>query len=166
MIEPSGLSARDAVRRLTESDAGAVLAICRENPQFYQYCQARPTREQVLSDMRITPPGIDASRKYFVGFYEGRTLVAVMDIVDGYPADDIAYIGFFMMDAHWQGRGIGTAIVQDALKYLKSTGKTAVRLGIDKGNPQSTHFWEKNGFTVIRETDKRGWPFLEAERRL
>lgn len=41
------------------------------------------------------------------------------------------------------------------MDYLRSIGKTAVRLAIDKGNPQSTHFWTKNGFEVIAEADVR-----------
>ena len=28
------------------------------------------------------------------------------------------------------------------------------------------HFWRKNGFEVIREVDREGWPVLEAERAL
>lgn len=76
MLEISGLSDRFTVRRLTEADAGAVLALCRENGQFYQYCKARPTLAQVLSDMRVAPPGVDRSCKHYVGFYEGPELVS------------------------------------------------------------------------------------------
>ncbi|MBR2696976.1 MAG: GNAT family N-acetyltransferase [Clostridia bacterium] len=143
MLEISGLSDRFTVRRLTEADAGAVLALCRENGQFYQYCKARPTLAQVLSDMRVAPPGVDRSCKHYVGFYEGPELVAVMDIIDGYPAPEIAYIGFFMMNRRCQGRQIGSGIVRGAEAYLKSTGKRAVRLAIDRENPQSTHFWQR-----------------------
>ena len=166
MMEISRLSDRFTVRRLTEADAGAVLALCRENGQFYRYCKARPILAQVLSDMRVAPPGVDRSRKHYVGFYDGPELVAVMDIVDGYPTPEIAYIGFFMMNRRWQGRQIGSGIVREVEAYLKNIGKRAVRLAIDRDNPQSTHFWRKNGFEVIREVDREGWPVLEAERAL
>ena len=101
-----------------------------------------------------------------MGFYEGPELVAVMDIIDGYPAPEIAYIGFFMMNRRRQGRQIGSGIVREAETYLKATGKRAVRLAIDRENPQSTHFWRKNGYAVIREVDREGWPVLEAEHVL
>ena len=61
MLEISKLSDRFMVRGLTEADA--VLALCRENGQFYRYCKARPTMAQVLSDMRVAPPGVDRSRR-------------------------------------------------------------------------------------------------------
>ena len=34
---------------------------------------------------------------------------------------------------------------------------------IDKANPQSNHFWKKNGFEVIREVPRDEWTILEAE---
>ena len=34
---------------------------------------------------------------------------------------------------------------------LKSSGYKEIRLGVDKGNPQSYSFWTKNKFTPIRE---------------
>ena len=116
--------------------------------------------------MTITPPGIDPSDKYFVGFFEGADLVAVMDLIDGYPGKETAYIGLFMMNREYQGKQIGSAIVGEVEDYLKAIGKTAIRLAIDKGNPQSTHFWKKNGFKVITEADVDGWTKLVAEKSL
>ena len=71
-----------------------------------------------------------------------------------------------MMNRDFQGQGIGSAIIQEAASYLKTTGKTTIRLAIEKGNPQSTHFWVKNGFTVIKEVDRNGWTALLAEKKL
>ena len=68
------------------------------------------------------------SDKYYVGFYEDKTLVAVMDLIDGYPNADTAYIGFFMMDPTYQGKQIGTAIISEVTDYLRSIGKTAVQI--------------------------------------
>ena len=143
MIDIARLSSQYEVRVLGEADAEEILRLCAANTLYYDYCEAQPTREQVLTDLRVTPPGKDRSDKYYLGFYRGGTLMAVLDLIDGYPAPEIAFLGFFMM-----------------------MGKAAVRLGIDKGNPQSAHFWQKNGFTVIRELDRPGGTVLVAERKL
>ena len=166
MIEISKLSTRYEVRRLNDSDADEILKLCKGNSLFYKYCQAEATKEQVLNDLHITPPGIDMEHKYYIGFYQNDELVAVMDLIDGYPEPDIAVIGFFMMNIAFQGKQTGTAIISEAAEYLKSIGKTAIRLAIDKGNPQSTHFWKKNGFAVIDEVDRDGWTVLVAEKCL
>lgn len=79
---------------------------------------------------------------------------------------DTAFIGFFMMNKSLQGRGVGTALVSEVLAYLTALGFAAVRLGIDKENPQSNHFWRKNGFTVLKEVPQARGVILLAERRL
>ena len=89
-----------------------------------------------------------------------------MDLIDGYPKPEIAYIGFFMVNQAYQGKQIGTTIIDEVVAYLRTIGKTAVRLAIDKGNPQSTHFWKKNGYEIIYEADVNGWKKLVAERLL
>ena len=71
-----------------------------------------------------------------------------------------------MMNRTYQGKNVGTAIIDEVIDYLKNTGKTSVRLAIDKGNPQSTHFWKKNGFEMISEAEVNGWTKLAAERKL
>ena len=166
MIDIVKLSSRYQVRALTDADLDAVTELCRQNTLFYQYTEARPTAEQLRRDMKLTPPGVELSSKYFIGFFDGQDLVAVMDLIDGYPGPETAYIGFFMMDRQYQGKQIGSAIIEEAADCLGRTGKTAIRLAIDKGNPQSTHFWQKNGFHVISEADVNGWTKLVAERTL
>ena len=166
MIDISKLSKSYSVRGLEESDVEMLVEICKQNTTFYEYTEAHPTEENILDDMKATPPGIDMSDKYYFGFFNGQELVAIMDLIDGYPKPEIAYIGFFMMNIQYQGRMVGSAIVGEVVGYLQSVGKTAVRLAIDKGNPQSTHFWEKNGFKVISEDDMNGWTKLVAERKI
>ena len=166
MMDITRLSSHYDIRVLDDSDVEEILRLYRQNLLFYEYTEAQPTREQLLYDMTITPPGITQKDKYFIGFFENRTLVAVMDLVDGYPTPEIIFIGFFMMNPDYQGKQIGTAIIGETVDYLRTVGKTAIRLAIDKGNPQSTHFWKKNGFEVISEAEVNGWTKLVAEREL
>ena len=166
MIDISMLSNLYSVRRLDDSDADDILEFCRKNTLYYQYCGAEISKDQVLNDLHITPPGVDIADKYYVGFFDGEEMAAVLDLIDGYPEPDIGYIGFFMMNAALQGKQIGSAIIQDVCSYLKQIGKTAVRLGIAKDNPQANHFWKKNGFTVIREVERDGWTILAAGKKL
>lgn len=166
MIEISKINKHYTARVLKECDVEIILELCRNNPLFYEYTEAKPTKEQILDDMKATPPGIGISDKYFFGLFEREELVAVMDLVDGYPDQGTSYIGFFMMNPDYQGKHVGTAIIHEVAEYLRTIGKTAVRLAIDKGNPQSTHFWKKNGFEILFEVDVNGWTKLVAEKNL
>lgn len=78
MIDISKLSSQYRVRRLDDSDADEVLSFCQKNTLYYQYCGAEITKEQVLNDLHITPPGIEISDKYYVGFFNGEEMVAIL----------------------------------------------------------------------------------------
>lgn len=165
-LDLTKLSSKYQVRRLTKEDIPMIYEVCLKNQQYYEYCGKQPTVERIESDLRIAPPGIDISDKYYIGFFEDDTLVAVMDLIDGYPDEESAFIGFFMMNMDFQGKGIGSLIVSEAFAYLKNKGFAVVGLGIDKDNPQSNHFWKKNGFSVIKECPQEEGVILLAEKSL
>ena len=166
MIDISKLSDPYDVRRMDDSDADGILDFCRKNTLYYHYCKAEPSIAQIINDLHITPPGVELSDKYYLGFFRNRELMALLDLIDGYPKTDMAYIGFFMMNAAFQGNQIGTGIIQDVCTYLKQIGKTAIRLAIAEDNPQANHFWQKNGFLVIDKAPMDGWTALVAEKTL
>ena len=166
MFDLSKFSTQYNVRYMSDSDADEILAFCLQNEQYYRYCGKQPSRELILRDLHITPPNTPAEAKYYVGYYEENNLVAVMDLIDGYPDNETAFIGFFMMSRPLQGRQIGTYIIQELCLYLKKTGMERVLLGIDKENPQSNHFWAKNGFSVIKEVEQEEGTILLSEKSL
>ena len=146
VMEPEELSAEFDVEAITEEDISSVLHLCVGNPQYYEFCPPMVTRESLLSDMKALPRGQSPDDKYFVGYWEGDDLVAVMDLILHYPDAESAYIGFFMMDAARQGRGIGSALMDELSVRLKAKGFEYLRLAYAKGNAQSEAFWHKNGF--------------------
>ena len=166
MININELSKSYFVRKLKEDDIDLLLELCNGNTLFYKYTNAKPEIDVLIQDMKRTPNGVSIDDKYFIGFFNEDELVCVMDLIDGYPNDDIVYIGFFMMNIKYQGKGIGSKIISDVIDYFKKTKKEAIRLAIDDGNPQSNHFWKKNGFIVIYEVNLDGWIKRVAERKL
>ena len=165
-IEIRKLSKKYDVRKLNEDDVEMIYTFCKSNTQYYEYCGKELSIELIEQDLKITPPGILIEQKYYIGFFENEKLVAIMDLEDGYPSSDYVYIGFFMMNRELQGIGIGSEIVSDVLHYVKEKGFTKCQLGIDKENPQSNHFWRKNGFEVIREVTQEEGTILVAEKQL
>ena len=165
-IEIDKLSKRYDVRKLNLDDVEMIYTFCKSNTQYYEYCGKELSIELIERDLKITPPGIPMEQKYYIGFFENSKLVAIMDLIDGYPNIDYAYIGFFMMNCEVQGGGIGSKIISEAFEYLRERGFRKCQLGIDKGNPQSNHFWRKNGFEVIREVVQEEGSILVAERQL
>ena len=101
------------------------------------------------------------------GFFDGDRLIAVLDLILGYPDESAAFVGFFMTDASIQNRGIGSSIIGELCRTLKEAGYREARLGWVKGNPQSARFWRRNGFRetgASYETD--GYTVVIARRDL
>ena len=145
------LSRRFLVRELCEEDVDAVYALCAGNPQFYRYHPPFVTRESIREDMRALPPGTTLEAKAFLGFFDSKELVAVLDLISGYPDARTAFIGLFIVDASRQGQGLGSEIIRECAECLRLAGYAKIRLAIDKGNPQSEAFWTKNRFVKTGE---------------
>lgn len=146
------LSKKYKCRRLNDTDIDAIYALCVRNSLYYEYCPPDVTKESIAKDMLALPPNVDPGQKYYMGFFAEDRLVAVLDLIDDYPQQDIAYIGFFMVDVAFQHSGIGSEIISTVSEYLCSNGYSSIRLAWVKGNPQAEHFWKKNGFMPIKET--------------
>ena len=43
-----------------------------------------------------------------------------MDLIIAYPDANMAFIGLFMMDSDYQGKGIGSLIINQCSHYLKN----------------------------------------------
>ena len=123
----------------------------RENHLYYQYCSPYVTRKSIESDMSALPDNVDFKDKYYVGYFKDGKLIAILDLIDGYPKKDIVFIGFFMVDSTIQKSGMGSAIVKELIDYLTTLEYEEVRLGWINGNPQAEHFWIKNGFCPIKK---------------
>ena len=145
------LSNRYTIRNLLPQDAEMIYEVLKKNTIFYEYHPPMVTVESILEDMEALPPNKGYRDKHYIGFFGEDALVAVMDLIEHYPQPGTALLGFFAMNADLQGQGIGTEIISDSIAYLAQVGFQKVRLGIDKGNPQSKSFWLKNGFTFTGE---------------
>lgn len=163
----SGFSSQFRVRRLTPDDLPLVYSLSAGNPQFYRYCPPAVTRESILQDMRALPPEKTLEDKFYLGFFQEESLIAVMDLIFGYPDRHTAFLGLFMVRRESQGQGIGSAIIRECFDFAKRRGMLKIRLAFAKGNPQSEGFWKKNRFEETGiETDKGTYTAVVLQKRL
>lgn len=88
------------VRKLQKNDIDQIYGLCSKNHLYYQYCPPYVTRKSIESDMMTLPDNIDIKDKYYVGYFKNEKLIAVLDLIDGYPKKDIVFIGFLMIDIY------------------------------------------------------------------
>ena len=164
--ELSGIVAQ--VRKLFHSDLPALLSLCLGNPQYYAFLGEEPTMDALAAEMAELPSGCSPDQKSYLGFFDaGGDLIAVLDLVRGYPAERCAFIGFFMVDASRQGTGVGSLLITRLLDRLHGEGVSRVRLAYVEGNEQSRHFWRKCGFVEAgAPIDQGEYKVVPMERSL
>ena len=105
------LSRKYAVRKLNINDVDIIYDMSCKNEIFYKYHPPFVTKESIIEDMEALPPHKNYEDKYYIGFFENDSLVANMDLILGYPTDEIAFIGLLMTNVLYQNKGVGSNIV-------------------------------------------------------
>lgn len=167
MLKIKNLSTNYQVRKLTTSDVNRAFELVQSNPTYFAYCPPQATRHSILEDMKVVPANKSLDNKYYLGFFDDTKLIAILDLIMGYPDDESAWIGFFMVDATSQGKGIGSDIINDISDGIKVAGFKRIELAYAKGNSQSERFLLKNGFIKDgREVAVPGYTVVVMEKKL
>lgn len=162
------LSSEFAVRRITEAEISEVYRLCRENRRYYRNLKTKPTLRGLTEVISEVPEGTAPEAKHFVGFYDGKgRLTAILDLITGYPEDDDAFIGWFMVDANMQGQGIGSQIFADVRAAMSGQGFDFLSVGVSKENSDAIDFWQKQGFAFSgKELEWNGRNVILMERSI
>ena len=90
-----------SVRKLqpVNADIEKIYAMASQNTLYYQYHPPFVTWQSILNDMSALPPGKTMADKFYIGFFNGAALAAVVDMILAYPDETTGYIGFFMVDS-------------------------------------------------------------------
>lgn len=167
MLDIKKLSTSYQVKKLSTSDANKAFALVQSNPIYFAYCPPQATRHSIIEDMTVVPANKSLDDKYYLGFFDGNELVAILDLITNYPDENSAWIGFFMVDAKYQKKGIGSSIIQNVVTGVKQAGLKRIELAYAKGNAQSEKFLLKNGFVKDgREIPVPGYTVVVMEQQL
>lgn len=105
------------VRRLTEEDGDEIFGLQRKHAACHaMYTTREIDMDYVLGDLTSVPDGRSLADKFYLGVYDGDRLVAIVDVVLGFPLPKTAWLGMIMVDAGFTGQGIGGRILE-ALKH-------------------------------------------------
>ena len=145
-LDFQAFSTHFSVRRITEADIADVYVLARMNHRYYRQLGTRPSIAGLTEIITNVPSDAGSVGKYFVGFFEDDDLVAVMDIITGYPDATSAFIGWFMVDVNRQGLGIGSSILADVRAACSAQGITRFVLRCPEPNTEAMQFWTAQGF--------------------
>lgn len=153
-------------RKLTKSDTDIIYDLLKKNIIYYKYAPPFVTKESIIEDLYVLPPNKTIEDKYYIGYFDEDKLIAVMDLIDHYKTYEEVYIGFFMTDVSVQKNGIGSKIIDNLSKYLKSNNYKSIELAYIFQNKQAEHFWKKNNFVDIKTVPYKNTKVNVAKRIL
>ncbi len=138
------------IKKIEEADYQALHALHLSNAAYNAYFDKQPiSLERCIEGTKALPPNTSYEQKFYIGFYQNKQLVAVLDYVVGYPKDKVVWIGLLMIDANYQQQGIARKIVQHFSKAADSSGYQSIQLGVIAKNSSALAFWQKMGFIEI-----------------
>lgn len=140
------LSSDFQAKRIKEEDISDVYNLYRSNVKYYRSNNERPSKKRLTEVISEVPDGADPSQKYFIGFYEDDDLIAILDLITGYPEKDDAFIGWFMVKAEMHRQGIGSQLLADIRATLKAQGYDKISLKCSKESEETFSFWQNQGF--------------------
>ena len=156
-LDIESLSSEYKVKRITRSDISDVYDLAKANTKYYSYMNTEPSPDSLTEVISEVPDGAGETDKFFVGFYDkDDKLTAVMDLITGYPEKDDAFIGWFMVDAELQGKGIGSQIFADVRAAMKAQNYDKLSLECASCNEEAIDFWSSQGFEITGKEKDRG----------
>ncbi len=148
------LSDKYRVAPLGKQDVEALYRLSLTQPEYWRTLNETPDRRKLAHSLTAVPPGVDAGNKFYLGFWQGHKLIAVLELVFGYPEADCVLVGLLMADGHSQRQGLGTDIVRRLEKQLAGLGYKTLVLSYAEGNRIARSFWLKNGFQETGDADE------------
>lgn len=123
------------------------------------------------------PPGKDERDLILIGWWRAERLDVLAQIVRGFPADDIWYLGLLLVDPTMRGRGLGRRACATIEDWAAAQGAREIRLAVFESNQAALDFWLSSGFVERRRTgpdafkQKRHYRFelsrtIDSARRL
>ncbi|KRN89810.1 GNAT family N-acetyltransferase [Ligilactobacillus ceti] len=140
------------VRVLTDADQEQIFNLQKQHPNYHATFQkATLTAEMVLADLTTLPPGCQMQQKFYLGIFKEEKLVAILDLVLGYPENQAVWLGLLMLDESELNHGLGTKIIQKVCQTLKREGYQSLGTAVAVDQVAALNFFMQQEFVLVAE---------------
>lgn len=105
-----------------------------------------PDDSQTESFFNDAPPGIDPATKLHLGWFLDSDLIALAEVLFGFPNPADAYIGLLLIDPAHRGKRLGQQMLDHIFPAAKARGATRILIAVLEENAKGHRFWSKMGF--------------------
>lgn len=138
------------LRAVAANDYEDGYRLLESNEEFLQLTGGYPlTEEAFLKNITELPPGVTLESKHFFVAYRCGKPVALIDAVEGYPHDEILFLGLLVVDKACQRQQVGSLALAKLARAAAQSDFTAIRLGCWSQNKKGMKFWQSQGFREV-----------------
>jgi ribosomal protein S18 acetylase RimI-like enzyme len=138
---------------LQAGDHERLATFCQRCTDFFQLVEGRPGGAEPASTiLGPLPAHVASGKKHVFGFDRAGDMVAIAEILEGFPGANDWYVGLLLVAPDARGRGLGAELWGQLRDWIERQQGRVVRLIVQKQNPGAYAFWSRAGFTVERET--------------
>ena len=81
-----------------------------------------------------------------IGWYQDNVNYANEAMGDKFPGEEAYWVGFFAVDSHYRGQGIGSRLLTHLEKVVKDLGSNQLWVS---SVPESKTYYEQKGFKLV-----------------
>jgi RimJ/RimL family protein N-acetyltransferase len=156
------------LRELGAGDEDELQALLESDPDYtVRVTGYPPGPSDALSLLMVRPESVPESHKVVLGVFDGAELVAVVDLLRGYPEPSCVFIGLLLVHGARQGSGVGAAAMAAVERYAAQWPEARrFRLAVVDTNAAVLGFWRRIGFEPTGEARPYRYDYLESTTRL
>jgi len=147
-------------RNLSTEDAGWVTESWND-PEAAKYWMIFPLTEHEVKEW-ITKILEEAREKHIVAELNSEPVGSVSVEPETGRCRHVAWLGIFVRRKHW-GKGVGSALMTEAIKLAKGLGCRKLVLGTTEGNERAISLYKKFGFEI--EAYKSEYNYVDGSWR-
>ncbi|WP_280151043.1 GNAT family N-acetyltransferase [Piscinibacter sp. XHJ-5] len=136
------------------ADVPALQAFFDANPDYFVGATGQPAeQDEALRELNDSPPaGWSYTKKWLLGFVDDRgALAGVANVWSDFLVEGTWHIGLFIVASSLHGSGTAQALHGGLEHWMRNAGGRWIRLGVVKGRERAERFWQRMGYTEVRQ---------------
>lgn len=138
---------------LDPTDLARLQAVLVQTPGYYHRIQGAPAGpDEAHTTCTELPPGKTLDDKRVYGVSLGEELVGCVELILGYPTDEVVMLGLLLIAEPHQRKGLGRQACEAVEDLCRGwPGVHRVRIAVVETNAVVLPFWTRMGFTRTGE---------------
>lgn len=133
------------------------------NIEYYMITDGRPATKQDCIETIKYADAFPSGMCHSVGVSKDGNAVAFLSLFEGYPEEDMFYIGLFLIDKRFQKQSLGTKIINAVIDTAFSSNYAGIKLSVQDDNISAYTFWQKIGFKSVNINKCNGFNNVSME---